>query len=270
MAILDFVYEQDLNLFFLADNQGQIRALGNVENFMYDTTMWKIPQEAGNTRKVLANSLAVLGEEGEVLEIMVLSGIGDLFKLCLDTKRIYDSEGYKWVKISNNLNNADHIYEDFSNNQLVANSHYAVAPFLKGKQHMIRVFDLCKDSDQSEKFMDLYVKDTSVENFHSSTFITEDNKLVFISSGYASSNLINIFQINDEAELHIRAYNARGPQTKLKLATYNANHNNNVHDLTLNVNFPDIHTQIKQKQKLSISFTKGQNGTIDMHEFFTF
>lgn len=116
MAILDFVYEQDLDLFFLADNEGQIRALGNVENFIYDTTSWKLPQEAGNTRKVLANSIVISGEKGEVLEMTVLTGVGDLLKLHIDTKRIYDQDGYKWEKISNNLNNADHVYEDFSNN----------------------------------------------------------------------------------------------------------------------------------------------------------
>lgn len=117
-----------------------------------------------------------------------------------------------------------------------------MAPFLKGKQHMVRVFDICKHSDQSEKYMDFYVKDTAADNFHQSSFLTQDNKLVFISSGFGDSNLLNIYQLNDESDLHIRGYNAKKPATKLKLATYNAHHSNTVHDLTLNVHFPDIHT----------------------------
>jgi hypothetical protein len=106
---------------------------------------------------VLATSLATAGEEGDTLQLLVLTGIGDLLMLKIDTKRIYDDEGFEWIKVSNNLNNADHVNEDFSNNEMAINGHFAVAPFVADGKHLLRIFDLDGANTESEKYMDFYV-----------------------------------------------------------------------------------------------------------------
>lgn len=139
----------------------------------------------------------------------VMTGIGDFLDCKINTLRLYADDGVQWVKIANNLNVADKIHEDFSNNQLVVNQNYAAAPFLKGGKHLIRIFDVQRNSVSNAKYADVEVKEAQGEEFHTSSVLTPENLLLFISSGYENSNLVNAYQINDISSLNIRPYNAK-------------------------------------------------------------